>query len=74
VVKACILIRVVPKKARSVFDHVKMVGGVKKVMMVYGRFDMVALLEADEVSGIVNAARKINSLEGVRRTETLVEA
>ncbi len=73
-VKACILIRVVPKEARSVFDDVKMIGGVKKVMMVYGRFDLVTLLETDDISGIVNAAKKINSLEGVRRTETLVEA
>ncbi|HIE22871.1 MAG TPA: hypothetical protein EYP68_01410 [Candidatus Korarchaeota archaeon] len=73
-VRACILIRVIPKKAQNVFDSVKMVDGVKKAMMVYGRFDIAALLEMDEVSGIVNAAKRINSLDGVRRTETLIEA
>ena len=73
-VRACILIRVVPKRARDVFNDIRMIGGVKKVMMVYGRFDVVALLEMDDIDGIVNITKKINSIEGARRTETLVEA
>ncbi|RLG44312.1 MAG: Lrp/AsnC family transcriptional regulator, partial [Thermoproteota archaeon] len=52
-VRACILIRVVPKRARDVFNDIRMIGGVKKVMMVYGRFDIVALLEMDDIDGIV---------------------
>ncbi len=73
-IRACILIRVVPKKAQKVFETVKTIEGVKKVIMVYGRFDMVALLEVDELKAVVNAAKSVNSLDGVRRTETLIEA
>jgi len=40
--------------------------------MVTGRFDAVAIVEVAGLSDIKTVATKIHSIEGVRRTETLI--
>jgi DNA-binding Lrp family transcriptional regulator len=48
--------------------------GVSKAFVVYGRFDMIAFAETDDYPEIRRLTGTINALEGVRSTETLVEA
>ncbi len=72
-VKACILVRVIPKQAGKVIEGIREVEGVKEAMMVYGRFDVAVLLEVEKTEEVLEAAKKINSIEGIRRTETLLE-
>jgi uncharacterized protein with GYD domain len=71
---ACILIKVVPVKADFILKAIRGVTEVKKAYFVYGRFDVVAFLEAVDYKNIREISGRVNSIDGVRSTETLVEA
>ncbi len=71
---ACILIRVVPVKAKEVLEALKKFKEVRKVFMVLGRYDIAAFIEVPEYKTVSNLSRKVNSLQGVRRSETFIEA
>ena len=71
---ACILLKVIPTKAEAVLEAVRKVRGVRKAYFVYGRFDIVVFLEAEDYSELRKATTEINGINGVRSTETLVEA
>jgi len=71
---ACILIKVVPVKAEAIHKAVSGILEVKKTYFVYGRFDIVAFLEALDYKNVREVSGRINSIDGVRSTETLVEA
>ncbi|MBS7639508.1 MAG: Lrp/AsnC ligand binding domain-containing protein [Candidatus Bathyarchaeia archaeon] len=71
---ACILLKVIPTKAEAVLEAIRKVEGVRKAYLTYGRFDIVAFLEAEDYAKLRKATTVINSIEGVRSTETLVEA
>jgi len=71
---ACILLKVVPTKAENVLESIMKVEGVRKAYFTYGRFDIVVFLEAEDYTSLRKATTVINSISGVRSTETLVEA
>jgi len=71
---ACILLKVVPTKAENVLEAVMKVEGVREAYFTYGRFDIVVFLEAEDYASLRKATTVINSIDGVRSTETLVEA
>lgn len=71
---ACILIKVVPTKAEAVLEAVRKVVGVRKAYFTYGRFDIAVFLEAEDYANLRKATTIINGINGVRSTETLVEA
>ncbi|MBS7607299.1 Lrp/AsnC ligand binding domain-containing protein [Candidatus Bathyarchaeota archaeon] len=71
---ACILLKVIPTKAEAVLEAVRKVRGVRKAYFVYGRFDIVVFLEAEDYSELRKATTEINGINGIRSTETLVEA
>ncbi len=48
--------------------------GVSKVFVAYGRYDLVAFVSPPDYSTIRKLTSVINSIVGVRSTETLVEA
>ncbi|MEM1538161.1 MAG: Lrp/AsnC ligand binding domain-containing protein [Candidatus Nezhaarchaeales archaeon] len=73
-VKACIAIKAVPTKVDSILKELNGLKEVKKAYNVYGRFDIVALIEAADNRAIAELSGKINSMDGVRSTETFVEA
>lgn len=73
-VKACVLIKSVPPKVEKTLEQVRAMGEVRKAYIVFGRWDIVAFIEAPNYERLRDAASRINSLEGVRSTETLVEA
>lgn len=71
---ACVLLKVAPPKANDILEAVLKVNGVKKAYFAYGRFDIVIFLEAEDYKLLRRKTGQINSIEGVRSTETLVEA
>ncbi|MEM2341484.1 MAG: Lrp/AsnC ligand binding domain-containing protein [Candidatus Bathyarchaeia archaeon] len=71
---ACILLKVVPTKAEAILEAVRKVDGVKKAFFTYGRFDIVVFLELKDYAELRRATTIINGINGIRSTETLVEA
>lgn len=71
---ACVLVKVVPTKAEGILKSVKESKHVKKAYLSYGRFDLVCFLEVQDYPEVREVSSMINKLEGVRSTETLVEA
>jgi len=69
--KALVLVRTRPRFRLK--ERAKEIEGVKEAFDVTGRFDAVALVEVDEFSDIKKVALKIQNMEGVRRTETLIQ-
>jgi DNA-binding Lrp family transcriptional regulator len=71
---ACILLKIVPIKARDILDQVRDIIGVRKVYPTYGRFDIAVFVEVEDYRELRKVTTKINSVEGIRSTETLPEA
>lgn len=71
---ACIMMKTVPTKTLEVAESVRKIAGVMKAYVVYGRWDLVAFAKFTEYRHLMDLTAKINSLEGVRSTETLAEA
>ncbi len=71
---ACVLAKTMPTRAERILNAVKELKEVRKAFLAYGRFDVIAFLEASDYQQIRALSGKINSIDGVRSTETLVEA
>lgn len=54
-------------------DRVKKVAGVKDAFDTAGRFDCIVLAEVAKLADVKSLAMEIQKIEGVRRTETLVQ-
>jgi DNA-binding Lrp family transcriptional regulator len=73
VTKACILIKTIPTATEKILERIAKMSGVGKAYVAYGRWDIVAFIDAPtEEIGKISA--KINLIDGVRSTETLPEA
>ena len=68
-VRGVILVRA-PKTLLS--SKIKGIKGVKYVFDVWGRFDAIALLDVEDLSALKETVLKIQAIDGVRRTETLI--
>jgi DNA-binding Lrp family transcriptional regulator len=71
---ACILIKTTPLQTDIVLQKTRALSGVRKVFLAYGRYDLVAFVQVSEYHDIRKLTGEINSVQGVRSTETLVEA
>jgi DNA-binding Lrp family transcriptional regulator len=71
---ACILIKTKPLQSSDILNASKKLKGIRKVFIAYGRFDLVAFAEANDYPDLRKLTGTINSIAGVRSTETLVEA
>jgi DNA-binding Lrp family transcriptional regulator len=72
-VKACVLVKTVPNVTDKVLANIKKMSGVRKAYAAIGRWDIVVFVDAstEETRTI---AVSINSIDGVRSTETLPQA
>lgn len=68
----CVLINVENGKVVQVLEKVKRIDGVIDAFECFGRFDVVAVIEANDVSELALLTAEINSVDGVDKTETLV--
>ena len=71
---AVILLKVVPTKSDLVLDKLLKLDFVRKAYDTYGRFDITVFVEVKDYPMMVEVTNNINGLEGVRSTETLLEA
>ena len=71
---AVILLKVVPTKSNFILDNVLKMDCVRKAFDTYGRFDITVFVEVNDYQMMVEVTNEINGLEGVRSTETLLEA
>jgi len=68
-----VLIRLDAGKEESVLGKMRDVKGVKKVQAVFGRWDLVATVEASDLTDLTSLViKKIRAIEGVSATETLI--
>jgi len=72
--EACILIRVMPGNSSEALKAVKKFPEVKKAYFVFGRFDLVAFVEAPSYEAISKITASINAVDVLKSTETLIEA
>ncbi len=70
---ACILIRAMPGKVVKVLDEVKKAKGVVKAFPVYGRYDIVAFIDAPDFNSVSKTSGEINAIKGIKSTETAIE-
>lgn len=71
---AVILLKVVPTQSDLILDKVLKMDYVRKAYDTYGRFDIAVFVEVDDYQMMVEVTNEVNGLEGVRSTETLLEA
>ena len=71
---ACVLLKVVPTKANMILNTVRKITGVRKAYFTYGRFDLAVFVEAENYKKLREITTQINSIDGIRSTETLPEA
>ncbi|MEM4700262.1 MAG: Lrp/AsnC ligand binding domain-containing protein [Candidatus Nezhaarchaeales archaeon] len=73
-VRACVLIKAVPTKMEALLKQLRELPEVRKAYFTFGRFDIACFIEARDVGAVAELTSRINSMDGVRSTETLVEA
>lgn len=73
VVNACVLIRALPGQVENVAKAADGIANVRKTMLTYGRYDIVAMVEAPSVEAASKTVLDINALSGVKSTESLLE-
>ncbi len=72
-VKACVLVKTVPNVTDKILANIKKMNGVRKAYAAIGRWDIVVFIDAS-AEETRNIAVSINSIDGVRSTETLPQA
>ena len=72
-IQAYVLIRTRPGTARNVAEAIAKIAGCRSVCTVTGRFDVIALLEAEDLKALSDLIlQKVHTINGVKRTETAV--
>jgi DNA-binding Lrp family transcriptional regulator len=69
--EACILIKTIPTRVEEILTSIKAFEEIKKAYIVYGRWDIVAFIEITDYKRLKTLTSEINSINGVRSTETL---
>ncbi|OGR56931.1 MAG: hypothetical protein A3I11_03275 [Elusimicrobia bacterium RIFCSPLOWO2_02_FULL_39_32] len=68
-----VLIRLSAGKEKSALGKIKDTKGVSHVSGVYGRWDLICDIEADDLPSMTNVVvNKLRAIPGVASTETLV--
>ncbi len=73
-VSACILVCCESGMYYEVTKKIKEISGVVRAFSASGRWDVIVEVEVPDLKNLTEISLKINSLPGVRATETLVEA
>ena len=71
--QACVLVRALPGKVLKVLEGFRAVKGVVRAFLVYGRYDIVVFVEAADYDSVKRISGEINTLKGVKSTETAIE-
>ncbi|MEM2209350.1 MAG: Lrp/AsnC ligand binding domain-containing protein [Nitrososphaerota archaeon] len=71
--RGLVLIRLKTKDLKKFLNSLKKVSGVKDSFIVFGRFDAIALIEGATPDKLKEIVLNIRNIEGVKKTETLIE-
>lgn len=71
--QAVILVKISAEDTNKFVDDAKKLGSVADAYSVFGRFDCVVFVNAENLDGVKSTARKLGGFKGVKSTETLVE-
>ena len=67
-----VLVKVGAASPLGILEGIKGVDGVLDAYVVFGRFDIVVFIEAEDYYELKDIAGKIAGIEGIKSTETLV--
>lgn len=67
------LVRISAKATPTFLQEVRAVKGVVDAYAVFGRFDVVVLIEGEDFQKVKAVAADITKLKGIKSTETLIE-
>ena len=68
---AYVLINAEIGKERSCFEEIKEISNVKEVHILYGFYDIVAIVESSDINKVNNALKTIRQNNNVMTTETM---
>jgi DNA-binding Lrp family transcriptional regulator len=68
---AYVLINAEIGKEKSCYNEVKQLGSVKEVYILYGFYDIIAIVESSNINKVNNALKNIRQNENVMTTETM---
>ncbi len=72
-VKAIILINMLPEKTEKTFLNIKKLPEVTEAFQVYGEYDAVLVINTKTTHDIQEFVRKIRRMNGIVRTVTVIE-
>ena len=68
---AYVLINAEIGKEKLCYDEVKQLDNVKEVYILYGFYDIIAIVESSNINKVNNALKNIRQNENVMTTETM---
>ena len=71
--QAVILVKISAENTNKFVEDAKKLDEVVDAYSVFGRFDCVVFVNAEDLDGVKSTARKLGGFKGVKSTETLVE-
>ncbi|MBI3989209.1 MAG: Lrp/AsnC ligand binding domain-containing protein [candidate division NC10 bacterium] len=74
-VSAYVLIRVVPGLEEGALPQIRVIPGVKDIILVFGRWDAIVQIETTSLHSLSRLViNQIRGIQGVQATETLIAA
>lgn len=71
--QAVILVKISAEDTIKFVNDVKKLEAVVDAYSVFGRFDCIVFVDAENLDGVKSTARKLGGFKGIKSTETLVE-
>ncbi|HIP63121.1 MAG TPA: Lrp/AsnC family transcriptional regulator [Archaeoglobus profundus] len=68
------MVNIQPGKEKEVYNQIKQIKCVKEVYHVFGQFDFVVIIHANNLSELNEAVDKIRKIPGVIKTQTVIGA
>lgn len=69
---ACLLATIEHRRSSDVMNALRKMPEVKDAFMVFGQYDIVVFLEAEDYAELTAVSAEINGIRGIKKTETLV--
>ncbi|MGQ9513632.1 MAG: Lrp/AsnC ligand binding domain-containing protein [Thermoproteota archaeon] len=69
---ACLLATIEHRRCSDIMKTLGNMPEVKDAFMVFGQYDLVVFLEADDYAELSAVSAEINGICGVKKTETLI--
>ena len=74
-VSAYVLVRVVPGLEPGALSQIRVIPGVKDIILVFGRWDAIVQVETNSLHSLSRLViSQIRGIQGVQATETLIAA